>query len=215
MNNALPPKPRQLSAVVRDTPRAERLLITRRSGPNAADSLRRAHERTLARHMTIPGHSEIRATGIEPLFDRDRYQDWWALPSKGRATLFQVDGTYVLLVLGTVGGRDTVSSGAGDATENAVIELYDEVLVALKPRTVLTGPVSRLTRASASAHHAFLALRSNVSFLECDEGALEFDGLETERTWQAWTSDARASRRAAVDRAAWGIARKAARQSTT
>lgn len=210
MTIAQAPQPAQrsltgtVSHLGRNTHQVERLFIDRQSGPNAQNLLRKMHERTLTKHNTVPGYKAIRAAGIDPLFDRDQYKKWWSLPANGRATLFQVDGTYVLLVLGSAAARDTALSEADDATENAVVELYKEVLAELKPRTVLAGPFDRLVRAIAYSYPTYVAFKSHVSYLKCDEGTLDFGNPKAEGTWHDWTSDAADSHKRTIGRTADG-----------
>src|SRR3712207_3810816 len=100
--------------------RIEDLFVFRQSGPQALALLAKMIGRTMAPHTSVAGWAQIKANGIKPLFDRERYPTYWDLPEggPGKATLYQVDGTFVLLVLGSAASRNVALSPAEDPTEN-------------------------------------------------------------------------------------------------
>lgn len=200
-----------LQANLRCDSQAETLIIVRQSGPQAIVLLSKMLGRTLASHTHIPGWARIKANGIKPLFDREQYDTYWDLPAggPGRATLYQVDGTFVLLVLGSAASRNVALSDAEDPTENAVVELYKYVLAALRPKQVLVGPFDRLVRAQRYAFPTFETFKSNVGRLVCEEDTIKFQAKDAQRRWFALVDGATEAHERLLHRTAAGSAEMA------
>lgn len=176
--------------------RVERLLIARQSGTGAWENLRKMLERILTANSGIPGYEELRAWGLSPLDDEDGYPERWRHAGGTRAVLYSSHGTYVLLVLGSLTARNLASDEASDPEDNFVVALYREVVAALRPRTVITGPFDRLVRAYQFGSETYKIFRSaGVEFLYYEGGNLEFGTEATESEWEALSAEAAAALR--------------------
>lgn len=176
---------------LRTRTRVARLVIARESATNAVVELHKMVERITAMHPDLPGQAEIRRRGIEPLFDGDPETLTWRHKGGHRAALYCVDGTFVLLVLGSATMRNLAADEVSAAENNFVVELFQHVLGALRPAEVLTGAFDRLVRAHEFTSKTFWIFNnSGVEYLTHEGGEIDFHDASAEDLWEQLSQDA-------------------------
>jgi hypothetical protein len=142
--------------------RVEKLMIVRQSSAQALEDLFTLLERTLYLYPDLLGWDEIYGRGIDPILKPDPEDHYQTLPSHGRACLYQVGDTWVLLILGSAAAPNEVGFEL-DGHENAVVNLITDVVRRLRPRQVLAGPFDRIVRSLHFAERPTRLSRSQVS----------------------------------------------------
>ncbi|QIK74744.1 hypothetical protein [Nocardioides piscis] len=190
-----------------DAVRALRLIIVRQSSVTAHSDLRTLLERTLSLYPFLPGCDEIGRLGIEPVLNPRTTDQHWTLPDGGAACLYEVDGTWVLLILGSAAARNAASTEIDQKNENAVVNLMSHVLSALRPVEVFIGPFDRVNRAHGYATktlEAFKAANVEVLYLEDEPGEIWFDTEHAEQSWYSLSNSAATNCKVTVKRTTGG-----------
>lgn len=187
--------------------RAARLVIVRQSGVRAHSDLRTLLERTLALYPYIPGADEIEDRGIEPVLNPGPSDQVWRLPDGGTACLYEVKGTWVLLILGSAAAKNMASTVVDKRVENAVVNLMCEVVARLRPVDVYIGPFDRVNRSHAFSTQTFEGFRDaavEVLYMEDQPGEIWFDTEDAEEAWYTLSKSAATNYRTTVKRTTSG-----------
>lgn len=166
-----------------DDDRAARLFIVRQSNVGAHADLRTLLERTLALYSNVPGCDEIEALGIEPVINPRPTDQYWELPDGGAAVLYEVQGTWVLLILGSAASKNAASTVIDKRMENAVVNRMCDVVATLRPIEIFIGPFDRVNRSNAFATQTWEAFRNagvEVMYMEDPPGEIWFDSEQGE-----------------------------------
>ena len=189
------------------TARADRLVIVRQSGVRAHADLRTLLERTYALYPYIPGADEIQELGIEPVLNPRPSDQVWRLPDGGTACLYEVQGTWTLLILGSAAAKNTASTVIDKRVENAVVNLMCDVVASLRPIDVYIGPFDRVNRSHAFSTQTFEGFRDagvEVLYLEDQPGEIWFDSEDAEEAWYTLSKSAATNYRTTVKRTTSG-----------
>lgn len=187
--------------------RAARLAIVRQSSPHAHQDLLTLLERTLSLYPDLPGCEEIGRLGIDPVLNPRPGDEFFALPDGGSACLYEVDGTWMLLILGSAAARNAAGSVIDKKLENAVVNLMVHVLETLRPVEVFIGPFDRVNRAHDFAPKTFHAFRdAGVKVLNLEDDPLEiwFDHENAEQTWYGLSGSAATNHKVTIKRTTSG-----------
>src|SRR5690348_9956078 len=98
------------SAALNMAVRAARLVIVRQSSPKAHQDLQTLLERTLSLYPDIEGCVELERLGIDPVRNPRETDEFFELPDGGSACLYQAEGTWMLLILGSAAARNAAES---------------------------------------------------------------------------------------------------------
>lgn len=189
------------------TARADRLVIVRQSGVRAHADLHTLLERTYALYPYIPGADEIQELGIKPVLDPRPSDQVWRLPDGGTACLYEIKGTWTLLILGSAAAKNTASTVIDKRVENAVVNLMCEVVASLRPIDVYIGPFDRVNRSHAFSTQTFEGFRDagvEVLYLEDQPGEIWFDSEDAEEAWYTLSKTAATNYRTTVKRTTSG-----------
>jgi hypothetical protein len=187
--------------------RAARLVIVRQSSPQAHQDLHTLLERTLSLYPDIEGCEELGRLGIEPVRNPRPGDEFFGLPDGGSACLYQVEGTWMLLILGSAAARNAAGSVIDKKVENAVVNLMEHVLKTLRPVEVFIGPFDRVNRAHDFAPRTFHAFRdAGVKVLNLEDDPLEiwFDHENAEQTWYGLSGSAATNYKVTIKRTTSG-----------
>lgn len=187
--------------------RAARLVIVRQSSPQAHQDLHTLLERTLSLYPDLEGCEELGRLGIEPVLNPRPTDEFFVLPDGGSACLYQVEGTWMLLILGSAAARNTAGMVIDKKVENAVVNLMERVLKTLRPTEVFIGPFDRVNRAHDFAPKTFHAFRdAGVQVLNLEDDPLEiwFDHENAEQTWYGLSGSAATNYKVTIKRTTSG-----------
>lgn len=189
---------------IRENPRREHvnLVFVRQSGVGAREDLNSMLERTLMQCAGVPGWDTIRRAELGPLLTPERYPDalTWTLPDGGSASLWWVESTFVLYVLGSAAKSNLTLTPGEDPEANAASALLSSVIEELKPHLVFAGRFDRAVRAMDHSISVFNALRrAGTLFFHFDGKSINLQAPKAKLEWEAETVQASVSHYSTVN----------------
>ena len=157
---------------------------------------------TLHQHADLPGVEVVRGWGLGPLTDPERFGAVRLAHRGAKTVVFEHQG---VLYFYSMGSATRVSAAGADRHENAFVSALCATIEQFRPRTVRTGPFSRLVRSVQLSGPLYEAVQRYSRHVHCAEMQLDLHGEIGSWMWQTLAGFAAMERDSIVRRTTLGL----------
>lgn len=149
------------------------LFVVRESSTGADEQLLTQAAGVLFKHRYREGLSELLQAGLRPFYEPQRYGGRTVPLKRERASIVRVGNSIVLYALSS-------ASQDNDGTANAFTDLLVTQMMRHRPKAVVVGPFSRMSRSGLYFSTLLRAFNDTRAVLESNEETIDFKRPDAE-----------------------------------